>query len=355
MPHPAYLFLMKNLFIFFLFNLLLCLSVQGATLELAFQLGEKQQPRLDVLLPDVARQMAFNKRSTKLIAKGMGGTVVEWDIQTRQKREIGNTHTKRWFAYAISTDQLLVRKADDNITICSVGSGDEALLTSGQYESGSLSEDGTLAVLSKGDNEVEVWRLAEQMPKAVKGERAAQKLKTLQTGLPVRNGLALSHNGRFIAAAEGSYRDGEGHRTVIEVWNTTAEDPIQVLDTGEILGVWNVLFSPDATMLAVDTQKNAQSGIRVWEIETGRKLLTKSGFEAYWTRALAFSPSGKYLVSGDEARNLRVWDISEGESVIWETYPTGIQALAFSPNGDYLAVALWDATIQILHWRENNE
>ena len=276
---------MKNLLVFLLFSLL-CLSVQGATLEFAFQLGEKQPPRLDKLLPDVARQMVFNRDSTKLIAKGMGGTIVEWDIQTRQKREIGNTHTKRWFAYAISTDQLLVRKADDNITIFSVRSGDEALLTSGQYESGSLSADGTLAVLSKGDNEVEVWQLAEQMPKTVKGERAAQKLRTLQTRFPVRNGLTLSENGRFIAAAEGSYRDGEGHRTIIEVWNTTDENPIQVFNTGEILGVWNVLFSPDATMLAVDTQKNAQSGIRVWEIGTGRKLLTKSGFEAYWTRAL---------------------------------------------------------------------
>lgn len=324
-------------------------------MEFAFQLGEKQQPRLDVLLPDVARQMAFNKHSTKLIAKGMGGTVVEWDIQTRQKREIGNTHTKRWFAYAISTDQLLVRKADDSITLLSLENNREMLLANGQYESGSLSADGTLAVLSKGDNDVEIWRLAKQMPKAVKGERAAQKLKTLQTSFPVRNGLTLSDNGRFIAAAEGSYRDGEGHRTVIEIWDTTAENPIQVLNTGEILGVWNVLFSPDATMLAVDTQKNAQSGIRVWEIGTGRKLLTKSGFEAYWTRALAFSPSGKYLVSGDEASHLRVWDIASGESVIWETYPTGIQSLVFSLNGDYLAVALWDATIQILHWRANNE
>ena len=97
-----------------------------------------------------------------------------------------------------------------------------------------------------------------------------------------------------------------------------------------------MLFSPDATLLAVDTQKNAQSGIRVWEIQTGRL-------------------SSDYLASGGEAGNLRVWNISEGESVIWETYPTGIQSLAFSPNGEYLAVALWDATIQILYWRVNNE
>lgn len=338
---------MKNLLVFLLFNLL-CLSVQGATLEFAFQLGEKQQPRLDRLLRDVARQMAFSKHSTKLITKGMGGAVVAWDIQSRQKQEIGNIHAKRWFSYATGTNQLLVRKADDNITVLSVGSGDETRLTHGQYESGSLSTDGTLAVLSKGDNAVEVWQLTHQR----ESEGSAQKLKTLLTDFPVRNGLTLSDNGQFIAAAEGSYRDGEGHRTVIEIWNAADADPIQVLNTGEILGIWNVLFSPDATMIAVDIQKNAQSGIRVWEVGTGRQRLAKSGFEAYWTRALAFSPTSDYLASGDEAGNLRVWNISEGRSVIWETYPTGIQALAFSPDGEYLAVALWDATIRILHWRK---
>lgn len=342
---------MKNLIITLLFTLLY-VSVQAATLEFAFQLGEKQQPRLDKLLPDVARQMAFSSDGTKLIAKGMGGTVVEWDFQSRQKREISHIHAKRWFAYSIGTDQMLARDADDNITILSLGNGDEALLTNGQYEIGSLSADSTLAVLSKGNNEVEVWQLTKQGSETAESAGSARKLKVLQTSFPVRNGLMLSDNGRLIAAAEGTYRDGEGHRTVIEIWNATDERPMKVFNTGEILGVWNLLFSPDATMLAVDTQKNAQSGIRVWEIETGRQLLMKSKFEAYWTRALAFTPTSDYLASGDESGDLRVWDISEGESVIWETYPTGIQALAFSPNGEYLAVALWDATIQILHWRE---
>ena len=342
---------MKNLLVLFIFNLL-CLSVQGATLEFAFQLGEHQKPPLDRLLPDVARQMIFNNDSTKLIARGMGGTVVEWDIQSGKKREVSDIRIKRWFAYSVGANQLLVRDVNDNITILSLESGNEIRLTNGQYESGSLSADGTFAVLSKGNNEVEVWQLAEQSPETVKSDGFAQKLKTLQTDFPVRNGLTLSDDGRFIAAAEGSYRDGEGHRTVIEIWNTTDGHPIQVLNTGEILGVWNVLFSPDATMLAVDTQKHAQSGIRVWEVQTGRQRLSKSGFEAYWTRALAFSPTSDHLASGDEAGNLRIWDLSEGKSVIWETYPTGIQALAFSPNGEYLTVALWDATIQILHWRK---
>lgn len=343
---------MKNLCVFFLFNFL-CLLVHGATLEFAFQLGEKQAPRLDTLLADVARQMAFNKNGTQLIVEQMDGTVVIWNVQAQENRIVCTVPEKRWFAYAIDANQLLVRTADESIAIVDIASNAETILTKGAYESGSLSDNGTLAVLSGGDERIEVWQIKpSDIVEALEGKQILpQKLKTLRTAMPIRNGLALSNDGRFIAAAEGSYRDGEGHRTAIEIWNTVGNRPMHIFDTGEILGVWNMLFSPDATLLAVDTQKNTQSGIRVWEIKTGRQLLAKSGFEAYWTRALAFSPSGEYLASGDEDANLRVWDISEGESVIWETYPTGIQSLAFSPNGDYLAVGLWDATVQMLYWR----
>ena len=277
---------MKNLIVFVLFNLL-CLSVQGATLEFAFQLGERQEPRLDKLLPDVAREMAFNKDSTKLVAKQMDGTVVVWDVQTLQNRIVCTIPEKRWFAYAAGMDQLLVRTADENVAIVDLETDVEMLLTKGAYDSGSLSDDGRLAVLSEGDEQVEVWQITPNDEQA-----RFRKLKILETVLPVRNGLALGYNsqidaakrgnGYLIAAAEGSYRDGEGHRTVVEIWSTADERAIHVFNTGEILGVWNVLFSPNATMLAVDTQKNAQSGIRVWEIETGRQRLAKSGFEAYW-------------------------------------------------------------------------
>ena len=184
------------------------------------------------------------------------------------------------------------------------------------------------------------------------------KLHTLNTTLPVRNGLAFSSGAQYIAAAEGTYRDGEGHRTVIELWRSLSNPERIIYDTGEILGVWNLIFSHDGKMLAVDTQLNAKSGIRVWNVQTGAQLLKKAGFEAYWTRALAFAPnedanSTEYIASGDEKGNLRIWEIHGGDLVIWETYPTGIQALVFSPDGKYLAVALWDTTIQIYRWKIN--
>ena len=195
--------------------LLWCMSVE-AVIQLG-QLGEKQERTLDRLLPDVARFMAFHKDGTKLIAKGMGGTVVEWDIASRQKRVVTNIDAKRWFAYAVDTNQLLVRKADDDIVLLSVASGEETRLTHGEYESGDISADGTLVVLTNGEAWVEVWQV---QPTAV------QKLKTLETAFPVRNGLAISADGNVIAAAEGTYH--EEHRTVIEVWYPSQEETASI-------------------------------------------------------------------------------------------------------------------------------
>ncbi len=221
------LFLMKNILLSILLCIL-CMSAHSASLESAFQLGEKQNPRLDRLLPDVARYMAFNKNSTKLIAEEMGGTIVEWDFISRKRRELGHIQAKRLFVYSNSTSQLLIQKEDD-VTILNLIDGNETQITKGQYESGSLSADSTLAVLSKGDKEFGFWQITKDSSKPV---------KTFQTTLPVRNGLTLSDNGKFIATAEGTYRDGEGHRTIIEIWNVNDEkQPIRVINTGEILGV----------------------------------------------------------------------------------------------------------------------
>ena len=341
--HMKYL----NLSILFL---LLCLQVYGVTLEAEFQLGKKQQPTLDKLLSDVARYIVFNKNSDKLIAKGMDGKLVEWDLKIKERRVIGHLESKRFFAYSSEANCLLIQKPNNDITVRNLDSGNEILVTNGKYDTGSLSTNGFHVVLSEGGEAFQYWQL---------NHENISIMKSFQTSMPIRNGLTLSNNGKYIATAEGTYRDGEGHKTVIKVWDSINEkQPLRVFNTGEILGVWNLIFSQDETRLAIDTQNNAQSGICVWDVRTGRKLLDKSGFEAYWTRALAFPPKKhpndiEYLASGDEKGYLRIWKIPDGESVVWETYPTGIQALAFSPNGTYLAVALWDTTIHILRWSTN--
>ena len=64
-------------------------------------------------------------------------------------------------------------------------------------------------------------------------------------------------------------------------------------------------------------------------------------------RALAFSPKGKFLASGDELGNVTVWDISNGKR-IWNTQVGQVvESLSFSSKTHMLAAGLRDSTIPI--------
>ena len=302
--------------------------------QLSFQFGVSQPPPGDRMLPRVSRRIVFSSGDTRIISKLEDESVVQWDLETREEKHI--TTTKDLFAYSPARNLLLVRKENDDVTLITLDTNQEMVLTNGAFENGSLSANGKFVALSRGDNEIEIWD-ADQ-------NRLIKHLKSVE---PVRNGLAISHDGQYVAAAEGTYRDGEGHRTNIEVWDLKRDAPADLIDTGIILGVWNLHFSPDAFMLAADSQIEAQAGIRVWERRTREPLCIIDNLEAYWARALTFVLDGRYIALGDESGVLILSNIKEDKEVFALRVDTGIESLAFSHDGKYMAVGLFDSTIQI--------
>ena len=302
--------------------------------QFSFHFGVKRNPPGDRMLPDVSRRLVFSLDNTKIISKMEGGSVGQWSLETREEKHI--TTTKDLFAYSPVHNLLLVRKENDDVVLLDLDTNQETILTNGAFESGGVSANGKFVVLSRGDKEIEIWD-ADQ-------KRLVKRLRSIE---PVRNGLAISHDGQYVAAAEGTYRDGEGHRTNIEVWDIKQDTPADLIDTGIILGIWNIHFSPDASMLAADSQIEARAGIRVWERSTREQLCIIDNLEAYWARALTFALDGKYIALGDESGVLILLNIKEDREVFALKVDTGIESLAFSHDGRYMAVGLFDSTVQI--------
>ena len=77
--------------------------------------------------------------------------------------------------------------------------------------------------------------------------------------------------------------------------------------------------------------------------------MTHSGSDGH-VSSVAFSPVGKYVVSGGLDNAARVWDAITGQEIARMTHDDIVQSVAFSPDGKFVVSGSADGIVRVWLW-----
>ncbi|MBD1914100.1 MULTISPECIES: AAA family ATPase [unclassified Leptolyngbya] len=105
-----------------------------------------------------------------------------------------------------------------------------------------------------------------------------------------------------------------------------------------------VAFSPDGQLLATgDTNRE----LRIWRVADGKNLLICQG-HTNWIWSIAFSPDGQMLASSSDDKTIKLWDVQTGQCLqTLQEAPYQVWSIAFSPDSQLLATGSESTVIRL--------
>lgn len=187
--------------------------------------------------------------------------------------------------------------------------------------------------------------------------RSLRERKLTRFSAPL--GVAFSPNGRTLAVAEM----GDD----VFLWDLDAPDDQMPRVLANERSTGPLAFSPDGKLIACGRLNSA----RLFEVETGKLLRRFSTGKLGILRvnAVAFSPDGKRLVSGDgnyrsptdkgsrplhdNTNTIRIWEVASGrELATFTPHSNSISSVSISPDGAWIASGGMDGAVHLIRMPE---
>ena len=196
------------------------------------------------------------------------------------------------------------------------------------------SPKGTRLAVFDPDGALKVWR-------AEDGEEIA----AFQAHDPIPGSLAS----RLVWSPDGSFLTTYANDSLVKIWDTEQWRLVHSLENetnstvNSLSPIDIAVFSPDGKSIAVAQP----SSLRVWDTETGRRLVRWHPFpESTYVphfgsiTDVAFSPQGHYLASVGLDRTAKVWDVEAGTQLLdIDIFLNYVSMVDWSPNGGQFATA----------------
>jgi WD40 repeat protein len=232
-------------------------------------------------------------------------------------------------ALASSPDGALVAVAgvEGRITLLDAKSGEIRHLLSGHgFGTAALSWDpsGRLLASAGQDGKVRLW------------EAGGGGSVALDGGAAWVEHVAWSPDGRHLASAAGR---------CLRMWRPRGGGELLWESSGHASTVSGLQWR---TGSGKDLATSAYGGVTLWRTgspEPVRRYEWKGS-----TVALAWSPNGRYIATGDQDATVHLWNVKSGRDLQMWGYPTKVRELAWSPTSRYLAtgggpmVTVWDCS-----------
>ncbi|WP_051799506.1 nSTAND1 domain-containing NTPase [Catenuloplanes japonicus] len=238
---------------------------------------------------DQVRSVSITPDGRWVAAGGVDGTVRVWDAATGAERAVLRGHDGTVPGVSLSPDGRLVASAgaDGTVRIWPLD-GTEPLVLYGHEDfvrTVAFSPDGRTVASTGADGTLRLW--------AVDG-----------TGIPVAVPEMPPGRGswRVAFSPDGTRVAVTGQDGVVHLRRADGQGP-PVSFRGHRDAVWSVAFSADGRLLATSGQDG--DGVRIWDVPTGREIVTVRGHGASAEQVL-FTPDG-HLVSAHGDGTVRIW------------------------------------------------
>jgi WD40 repeat protein len=286
------------------------------------------------------RTLAFSSNSLWLVSGADGGFVQLWDIKTGQEKA-RMRHENQIFALAFSPDSKLIAAGGDGIlNVWETETSRLLFKINGNADVLTFSPDGKLIAIGGASGKIFLIN-------ATTGKIVKEKVQMTpdQNNPNSISTLAFSPDGNWLVSGEGSAmgaflnpRQPVGGRVL--VWDTnTGQDISSLKHDDEIL---SLAFSPNGKWIVSGSYDGTA---KVWEAKTGAELnLMRFGQPV--TKVL-FNKESQLIISGSNDGTTKVWEATTGREISRMVLGEQVKALALTPDESQVAVGGNNGKMQV--------